>query len=43
MAGDFKLAIWSSADDTYVHDLVDKIKPNAVKFTFFTLGLTSYY
>lgn len=27
MAGDFKLAIWSSADDKYVQELVDKIKP----------------
>ncbi len=34
MAGDFKLAIWSSADDTYVHELVDKIKPDAVDFEF---------
>ena len=34
LAGDFKLAIWSSADDTYVHELVDKIKPDAVDFEF---------
>lgn len=34
MAGDFKLAIWSSADDTYVHELVDKIKPAAIDFEF---------
>ena len=34
MAGDFKLAIWSSADDAYVHELVDKIKPAAIDFEF---------
>lgn len=34
MAEEFKLAIWSSADDTYVHELVDKIKPAAVHFEF---------
>lgn len=34
LAGDFKLAIWSSADDAYVHELVDKIKPDAVDFEF---------
>lgn len=34
MAGDFKLAIWSSADDSYVQELVDKIKPAAVNFEF---------
>lgn len=34
LAGDFKLAIWSSADDTYVYELVDKIKPDAVDFEF---------
>ncbi|WP_367209606.1 NIF family HAD-type phosphatase [Sphingobacterium sp. R2] len=34
LVGDFKLAIWSSADDTYVHELVDKIKPDAVDFEF---------
>ena len=34
MAGGFKLAIWCSADDSYVHELVDKIKPAAVDFEF---------
>lgn len=34
MAEEFKLAIWSSADDTYVHELVDKIKPAAVHLEF---------
>jgi len=34
MAGYFKLAIWSSADDSYVQELVDKIKPAAINFEF---------
>jgi RNA polymerase II subunit A small phosphatase-like protein len=34
VAQDFKLAIWSSSDDTYVQELVDKIKPATVNFEF---------
>ncbi|EDP96486.1 HAD family hydrolase [Kordia algicida OT-1] len=30
----FSLAIWSSADDTYVNDLVAKITPKTVNFEF---------
>jgi len=30
----FKIAIWSSADDIYVEDIVDKIKPDSVDFEF---------
>jgi TFIIF-interacting CTD phosphatase-like protein len=30
----FKLAIWSSADDKYVSDIVELIKPNEVEFEF---------
>ena len=34
VAQDFKLAIWSSADDAYVEELVGKIKPAAIDFEF---------
>jgi RNA polymerase II subunit A small phosphatase-like protein len=34
MAEEFKLAIWSSADDADVQELVDKIKPAAIDFEF---------
>ncbi|PIE50517.1 MAG: phosphoprotein phosphatase [Flavobacteriales bacterium] len=30
----FKLAIWSSADDKYVNDIVERIKPIEVEFEF---------
>lgn len=30
----FKLAIWSSADDQYVHDIVAQIRPSEVTFEF---------
>ncbi|WP_420572870.1 NIF family HAD-type phosphatase [Kordia sp.] len=30
----FSVAIWSSADDLYVNDLVEKIKPSTVNFEF---------
>lgn len=30
----FKLAIWSSADDKYVEEIVDKIKPSSIDFEF---------
>ncbi len=30
----FKLAIWSSADDTYVNDIVELIKPSEINFEF---------
>ncbi len=31
---DFKLAIWSSADDKYVEEIVKKIKPDSIEFEF---------
>ncbi len=31
---DFDLAIWSSADDMYVQDIVEKIKPSIIDFQF---------
>ncbi|MDR2274412.1 MAG: HAD family hydrolase [Sphingobacterium sp.] len=34
MAEEFKMAIWSSADDAYVQELVDKIKPATIDFEF---------
>jgi RNA polymerase II subunit A small phosphatase-like protein len=34
LAENFKLAIWSSADDVYVEQIVNKIKPSAVNFEF---------
>ncbi len=34
MAEEYKLAIWSSADDADVQELVDKIKPAAIDFEF---------
>ncbi len=34
MSISFKLAIWSSADDKYVEDIVEKIKPNNIEFEF---------
>ncbi|MEP0262865.1 HAD family hydrolase [Dokdonia sp.] len=30
----FNLAIWSSADDMYVQEIVDKIKPSTITFEF---------
>lgn len=30
----FKLAVWSSADDTYVNDVVESIKPTEIEFEF---------
>jgi TFIIF-interacting CTD phosphatase-like protein len=33
MSCHFSLAIWSSADDKYVHDLVEKITPSTIDFT----------
>ena len=30
----FKLAIWSSADDKYVNDVVELIKPTGIEFQF---------
>ncbi len=30
----FKLAVWSSADDKYVHDVVNLIKPAEIDFEF---------
>ena len=34
MSGYFKLAVWSSADDKYVNDVVNLIKPNNIDFEF---------
>lgn len=34
MAEHFKLAIWSSADDKYVNDIVDIIQPGEITFEF---------
>lgn len=34
LARDFKLAIWSSADDVYVKQLVERIKPAHITFEF---------
>ena len=34
MSAHFELAIWSSADDIYVSELVEKIKPDEVDFQF---------
>ncbi|MCR1026085.1 HAD family hydrolase [Cellulophaga baltica] len=34
MSADFKLAIWSSADDKYVEEIVEKIKPENIEFEF---------
>ncbi|MDN5211909.1 HAD family hydrolase [Fulvivirgaceae bacterium BMA12] len=30
----FKLAIWSSADDKYVEDIISRIKPSEIEFQF---------
>ncbi len=34
MSADFKLAVWSSADDKYVEEIVERIKPPSIKFEF---------
>lgn len=34
MSVSFKLAVWSSADDKYVEDIVEKIKPDIIEFEF---------
>ncbi len=34
MSADFKLAVWSSADDKYVEEIVEKIKPENIEFEF---------
>ena len=34
MNADFKLAVWSSADDKYVEEIVERIKPPSIKFEF---------
>ena len=34
MSSHFELAIWSSADDMYVSELVEKIKPDEIDFQF---------
>ncbi len=34
MSKHFKLAIWSSADDKYVNDVVELIKPTKIEFEF---------
>jgi RNA polymerase II subunit A small phosphatase-like protein len=34
MSTNFKLAIWSSADDKYVEEIVEKIKPENIEFEF---------
>ena len=34
MSANFKLAVWSSADDKYVEEIVDKIKPENIEFEF---------
>ncbi len=34
MSANFKLAIWSSAEDKYVEEIVEKIKPENIEFEF---------
>ncbi|MBA6316905.1 NIF family HAD-type phosphatase [Cellulophaga baltica] len=34
MSVDFKLAVWSSADDKYVEEIVERIKPSSIDFEF---------
>lgn len=34
VAHDFKLAIWSSADDKYVHEIVEIVQPEEIAFEF---------
>ena len=35
MSANFKLAIWSSADDKYVKEIVEKIKPEILNLNLF--------
>ncbi|WP_207893787.1 HAD family hydrolase [Tenacibaculum sp. M341] len=34
MSRHYKLAVWSSADDQYVHDIVKTIQPSEIEFEF---------